>query len=158
VVLDHPDWTVVHVAIGAAHRMPVWPANAGRPRLLVESPGLAEWPGTAAARASGFSVITCPVSSAVRYRRCPAVAGAACPLASGADAILVTVGTDDPAATALLDAHSRVHAGVPVLLETRGDADGPAELPAGTRLMDRRLPLSERVAVLADTVAPVPTR
>lgn len=154
-VIDHPDWTVVQIAIGVADGMPVWPGKARHPRLLVESPALADWSGTAAARAHGFTVIGCPISSAVRHRRCPALGGRACPLAAGADAIVVAQGIEDRSAAALLEAHRRLHGAVPVFLETATDGERPPWAPPGIPIIDRRRPAAERVAELAAAVSAI---
>jgi len=125
VTMDHPDWTVVRLLIGTAERMPSWPGRHERPRVLVEGTG--HWPGEGAARAAGLDVLSCP-GPAGRRSRCPVLDGHPCPLAAGTDAIIATNRTDDERWTALMDAHGRVHPGVPVCVEVR---DGPDQAPVG---------------------------
>ena len=50
---------VRRLAIGTAGRVPSWPTDDHRRRLLVEVPG-GRWRGEAAARRAGFDVVTCP--------------------------------------------------------------------------------------------------
>jgi hypothetical protein len=76
-------------------------------------------------------------------QRCPALAGEPCPLAEGADAIVMAFPSGDPRGEALLHAHEQLHGGVPVVVELpTQDADGTAacRLATGTlspELQDR---------------------
>lgn len=129
--VDHPDGTLVRVTIGAAARTPGWPAVRDRPRVLVEAPG-GRWHAEAGARAAGLQVIVCPGPGAGRPR-CPALAGHACPLATGADVVVVSHPLHDDRWVALPEAHREVHAGVPVCMEV-----GPADaVPAGEQAVPR---------------------
>ena len=79
------DFSVVRVAIAAASPgRPSWPATPGRHRLLVEAQG-GRWAHAADAARAGFEVLTCGGPDA----KCPALEGRACPLAEGADVIVV---------------------------------------------------------------------
>ena len=67
------------------------------------------------ARAAGLQVLACP--GPATNPRCPALSGHACPLAANADAIVVAPPVEDAARRALLDAHARLHDGVPICVE-----------------------------------------
>jgi hypothetical protein len=130
--MDHEDWSIVRVVMGAASREPGWPGPADRPRLLVEAPG-GRWQGEDEARAAGLQVVVCPGPTA-RRRPCPALAGERCPLAAGADAILVARPPADGPWAELPEAHLAVHPGVPVCLQPRLGRAGAADAehaPAG---------------------------
>jgi len=105
---------IVRVVIGTAGRTPPWPGTGHAPRVLVEAPG-GRWHGETAARAAGFEVLVCP--GPLAHPRCPALAGEPCPLASAAGLVIDAVSPDTPAGRTLLDAHERLHAGVPVCVE-----------------------------------------
>jgi RimJ/RimL family protein N-acetyltransferase len=113
-VMDHDDWTVVRLLIGTGDA-PTWPGQHDRPRLLVEGAG-GRWGTEAEARAAGLHVITCPGPRDGRHG-CPALAGRPCPLAAGADAIVVSRPGDEARWRDLLAAHADLHPGVPVCLE-----------------------------------------
>jgi RimJ/RimL family protein N-acetyltransferase len=116
VVMDHPDLSVVRVLIGTAPPSASWPGRHDRPRILVEGPGTT-W-HQEAARAAGLEVVTCPGPS-VRRQACPALSGRPCPLAAGADAIVVRHPVDEEPWSELVASHQRLHAGVPVCVEAR---------------------------------------
>jgi hypothetical protein len=48
--------------------------------------------------------------------------GQSCPLAADADAVVVHVRPDDATWRALVDAHARLHPGVPIVVEDPGGA------------------------------------
>lgn len=109
---DGADFSVVRVAIAAASEgRPSWPETFGRPRVIVETSG-GRWAHTVTATRAGFEVLTCGGPEA----RCPALQGHACPLATGADVIVMARPPSDPHARDLLGAHARVHEGVPVVV------------------------------------------
>ena len=110
------DWVTVRAVIPTAGRVPTWPGPHERRRILVEAPG-ARWHAGEAAEEAGLDVLVCPGPLGTRTR-CPALAGERCPLAAGADAIVVAHDAEDERWGALLDAHRRVHPGVPVCVET----------------------------------------
>ncbi len=108
-VLDHDGFTIVRVAIGVRHRMPVWTDPHEAPRVLVEAPS-GRWHAEEAVRAAGFSVITCPGPDAMAPGRCPVLSGDPCPLVEGADVVVVALHPDRPTTAALLAGH-RCHGG-----------------------------------------------
>lgn len=126
--MDHPDGTVVRVAIGTSGPTPSWPDPHERPRVLVEAPG-GRWHAEEAARAAGLQVLVCPGPGAAGSR-CPALRGQTCPLAAGADAIVVSHARHDDGWLALPDAHAHLHRGVPVCVEL-----GPSDEAVGDELV-----------------------
>jgi len=106
--------SIVRVVIGTSASTPPWPGTHHAARVLVEIPG-SRWHGESAARAAGFDVLIC--SGPSTHRHCPALAGKPCPLASAADIVVDAVSPDTSAGRALLNAHERFHAGVPVCVE-----------------------------------------
>jgi len=114
---DDEDFTVVRVAIAAASPgRPSWPATPGRHRLLVEAQG-GRWAHAADAGRAGFEVLTCGGQDA----RCPALDGHVCPLADGADVIVVARPPSDPRTQSLIEAHARLHPNVPVIVQRRAE-------------------------------------
>jgi ribosomal protein S18 acetylase RimI-like enzyme len=118
--LPSEDWVSLRLIVGTAGRTPVWPVAPDRPvrpRVLVETPG-GRWHAGADAEAAGLDVITC---SGPRPGRpgCPALAGRPCPLAAGADLVVVANAPDDELWRRLIPAHARLHPGVPVRVEAR---------------------------------------
>jgi hypothetical protein len=106
------DFSVLHVVIGTSNRGPVWPSGGHGPRLLVEVPG-SHWSGEGRAIHAGFDVLACGREG----EECPALAGRPCPLAEGADAIVVALPPGDERRQ-LLDAHARLHSVVPVVVSS----------------------------------------
>lgn len=131
VMLAHPDWTVIRVAIGASGRLPVWPPSAPGPRVLVEATA-GRWRAEAELRESGATVIACPGPREMAVRdRCPVLRGEPCPLVDTADAVVFALrGVSDEEAQ-ILDAHVRMHPGVPVIVDL--PASSTLTAPAGTR-------------------------
>jgi hypothetical protein len=123
----HPDWSIVTVLIGTGGPTPTWPEGQERPRVLVEVPG-GRWRAEDEARAAGLDVLVCP-GPGPGPARCPALAGKACPLVAGADVVVVLPRPDDERWRALLDAHARVHPGVPVAVDLPA-LSGTAQLVA----------------------------
>jgi hypothetical protein len=123
--LPSEDWVSLRLMVGTAGPTPVWPEGGpgipdpSRPRVLVEAPG-GRWSGAPEGQAAGLAFISCSGPRGPRPR-CPALAGRPCPLAAGADAIVVANLPDDPGHwPALLAAHAELHPGVPVCVEPRG--------------------------------------
>ena len=137
-VTGHPDRSVVRVAIGTSTPIPVWSGKDARPRVLVELSG--SWHGEAPAEHAGLRVMACPGPSS-RSARCPALAGLPCPLAAGADVIVVAQppGKDGGRlARTLLDAHHRLHPGVPVCVEVPAGGEAVGDVPTSARGPDGR--------------------
>jgi hypothetical protein len=131
--MDHSERpSIVRVVIGTLGRTPPWPGTHEATRVLVEAPG-GRWHSESAARAAGFEVLVCP--GPLTNGRCPAMTGEPCPLASAADLVVDAVSPDTPAGRVLLDAHERLHAGVPLCVELPSGARttrGRSELPPYT--------------------------
>ena len=116
VSLDRGDWSVVRVLIGATTRVPTWPGGDREPRLLIEGIGCG-WRAEHAVRRPGLRVIACPGPTA-RRMRCPAMAGRPCPLAADANLIVVCLPLDAEKRDELLAAHSILHPGVVVCVDS----------------------------------------
>lgn len=110
VVMAHEDWSVVRLLIGTG-RTPTWPGAHDRPRLLVEG-SAGGWQSPAAV-ATGAQVLACPGPHG-RRSGCPALDGGTCPLAAGADLVVVSPAGDAAEWAPLVEAHRVRHAGVPV--------------------------------------------
>jgi hypothetical protein len=104
-------------------RPPAWPGAHDRPRVLVES-SAGHWRGARAGAEAGMQVLVC---SGPHDHRCPPLSGDPCPLAAGADAIVVSRPPHDPAWTAVHAAHRVQHPGVPVCVQhPRAGCTAPA--------------------------------
>ncbi len=112
VALGH-DRGVVRLSIGTGGQPPSWPPGDDRPRVLVGVAGR-RWSGEAAAERAGLVVATCAGPHG-RRSGCPVLAGGRCPLADGADAILMLLDSDDER-DRLVDAHRRAEPDRPVLV------------------------------------------
>lgn len=121
-VMAHVNWTTTRLLVGTAGDVPSWP-DSGRPRVLVEVPG-GRWHAEGAARAAGFDVLVCS-GPGRRPHGCPALAGQPCPLAAGADIIVMSDTPDAEPWPAVTAAHGRLHPSVPVCLEPR--REGPPD-------------------------------
>jgi hypothetical protein len=131
--------------------------------VLVEVPG-GRWHAGAEAEAAGLQVIACSGPRGVRPR-CPVLAGRRCPLAAGADAIVVSNAPDDERWRAIVDAHAALHPGVPVCVEPRAGrrpasqprlaaSEGAAALTAGDEDPRAVVELVDRLASLHRRAAP----
>lgn len=125
--LTSDDWTSVRLMVGTGGTTPVWPPagpgvpDADRPRVLVEARGGRSSVG-AEAEARGLAVITCSGPHQARHG-CPVLSGRPCPLATEADAIVVTnLPEADDLWQAVIAAHREQHPGIPVCIDPR---DGP---------------------------------
>jgi RimJ/RimL family protein N-acetyltransferase len=119
--MDHPDWTVVRMVISSADHVPTWPGPHDRPRVLVEVAG-GRWHAEEAARTAGLQVVACSGPAGRRWP-CPALAGGTCPLAAGADVIVISHAADEDPWASLCEAHNRAHPAVPVYVESQLPAD-----------------------------------
>lgn len=113
--IPNGDWAVVRGIMATQGAAPSWPGPHDRLRVLVEGPGGRWNTGTAAATA-GIDVLGCPGPEG-RGRACPMLRGERCPLAAGADAIVVSHPPDTPRWRAVRQAHEELHPGVPVFVE-----------------------------------------
>lgn len=130
VTRGHGDWSTVRVVMGARAAEPVWPDGARRPRVLVEAPG-GRWRAEDELRRSGASVLVCPGPTG-RHRPCPALAARPCPLAAGADVIVLAPASGRPGWDRLADAHAALHPETPVCLARRSESAsscGGSDLP-----------------------------
>jgi RimJ/RimL family protein N-acetyltransferase len=109
-IIDRDDLHSVRVVIGAGRRVPTWVAGGTRPRLLIEGTA-GQWRAESAGRSAGLDVMVCPGPLGRNGRRCPALHGEQCPLAAGADGIVVALG-DEELTTRLVAAHRRLHSAV----------------------------------------------
>jgi hypothetical protein len=119
--IPRDDWSTVRVMIGTRGCMPTWPGPHDRPRVLVEVPG-GRWAAAQVAQTAGLYVLTCPGPGA--RPACPALSGETCPLAAGADVIVVSSPRDDSRRDderwgELIEEHRRRHPGVPVCVQSR---------------------------------------
>lgn len=122
------DWVSTRIVMGTRGRVPCWPVNDTRPRVLVETPG-GRWRVGEPARRAGLQVLACSGPRPDRPR-CPVLDGRPCPLAAAADAIVVSHPRADEEWAAVADAHPARHPGVPVCVEGARPSPG-ASPPAG---------------------------
>jgi RimJ/RimL family protein N-acetyltransferase len=115
----HRDYQTLRMVISTSGRVPTWPTNDQRSRVLIESAGSRSHDVEEAA-ALGLQVLVCPGPAARPGGSCPALAGLPCPLASGADAIVLELPAGG-AAEGLAAAHGELHPGVPVCVHPPGD-------------------------------------
>jgi ribosomal protein S18 acetylase RimI-like enzyme len=140
--LSSDDWVSVRLMVGTAGRTPVWPDRSDLaypgPRVLVEGPG-GRWHAAREAEAAGLQVVTCSGPRGARSQ-CPLLAGQPCPLVAGADAVVVSHPRDDDQWHDLVEAHQRLHPGVPVCIEPTPTAAGapatPAPVPEGATVIE----------------------
>jgi hypothetical protein len=104
------DPTIVRLVIGTEGRTPRWAPHDRRPRLLEE--GGTWWTPDGPAGGAGTQQLRCPGPRGLR-RGCPAMDGLPCPLAQGADLIVVhTEALGD--GLSMAERHADLHPGVPV--------------------------------------------
>lgn len=113
VTLGHEDDTV-HLSIGTATPTATWPRGDDRRRVLVATGG-SRWAGERAAEDAGLATAMCPGPARRRRSGCPVLQGERCPLADGADVIVVMLDPDDEDTIELIAAHRRMLPGTPVL-------------------------------------------
>jgi len=125
-IAAHEGFTTARLVVSTSTTVPGWPPNDDRPRVLVETPG-GRWSGESTADERGVVVIGCPGPAARKARRpCPALEGRPCPLAAGADAIVVDQITRQN--DSLAHTHAALHSGIPVCVQTSADAPQVVEL------------------------------
>lgn len=88
-ILPASDWQELRVAFSTAGPAPTWPASGDGPRILLEQRGVA-FGAVSGLQAAGFDVVACAGRTSGRPS-CPLLAGGECPLASGADAIVIAM-------------------------------------------------------------------
>lgn len=118
--VDHGDPAIAHVAISTRDKVPGWPPQRDKPRVLVEVQG-GQWRAERAVKEAGFEVLSCP-GPLGGWERCPALRGERCPLVDGADLVIDAVPGEQGAD--LLEAHGSVHPTVPVCIVTPDGSDG----------------------------------
>lgn len=135
VVLDHERGTE-HVSISTSSHVPSWPPDDGRRRLLVEAAG-GRWRGESAAHDADTAVAIC---SGPRRRRtgCPVLNGDRCPLADGADAIVILLDPDDDMTSDVIDAHAETNPATPVFIRRGETSHDHCRLLAGELDADLR--------------------
>ncbi|HYN31953.1 MAG TPA: hypothetical protein VES40_04960 [Ilumatobacteraceae bacterium] len=122
VAVEHDDG-MVRVSIGTSGATPDWPPGETRPRVLVEVAGR-RWSGEHAAEDAGLATTICAGPGRRVRHGCPVLEGGTCPLADGADAIVVLLDPADERSHQLIEAHRRTNPGTPVLVRHRvADAD-----------------------------------
>lgn len=114
VTFEHPAGTV-HLSIGTASHVPTWPPDDDRRRVLVEVAG-GRWAGEARATEDGLAVATCRGPQRREREGCPVLSGGRCPLADGADAIVVLLDPGDETTHRLIDAHAAQNPTTPVFI------------------------------------------
>ncbi len=123
VVMEHPDWSVVRLLVGTGAAA-TWPDDHDLPRVLVEG-AAGHLQASEASRAGRVHVLACAGPRTGRGgsgQTCPALAGRPCPLAAGADLVVVGPSGEDDRWAALGRAHRSVHPGVPVCVVRPGTA------------------------------------
>jgi hypothetical protein len=115
VAMEHDGWRRVRLLIGTSGPLATWPGGHERPRLLVECAG-GRWRAEDVARAAGLDVLVCP-GPAHDERRCPVQEGEPCPLAAGADFIVVADPCGDERWRTLVAGHGTVHPDIPVVTQ-----------------------------------------
>ena len=127
VAISHDDG-VVHLSIGTSGTTPDWPPRETRPKILVEVAGR-RWSGESLAETAGLATAMCVGPDRRVRHACPVLEGGTCPLADGADAIVVLLDPADERSQQLIEAHRRNSPGTPVLVRHRA-ADGE-DFPSG---------------------------
>ncbi len=135
VTMPRPDWSIMRVLIGAASRAPGWPPSHDGLRVLVEGIG-GGWHADEAAAGAGLKVLGCAGPN--RHARCPALAGQPCPLAAGADAIVLAHPPDTEEWDVVRGSHATAAPRRPGLRRApaagRPRRTGETVVPAGTEV------------------------
>ena len=117
VAIGHDDG-VARLSIGTSGTTPDWPPRETRPRILVEVAGR-RWSHEHAAEAAGLALTMCAGPGHRLGHGCPVLEGGRCPLADGADAIVMLLDPADARSQELIEAHRRNNPGIPVLVRHR---------------------------------------
>jgi hypothetical protein len=115
VAFEHEGGTN-HVSISTAGHVPSWPPGETRRRVLVEAIG-GRWNGEAAASDADVAVAMCRGPSRRQRHGCPVLTGGRCPLADGADAIVVLLDQNDDDTGRVVDAHLAQNPSTPVFVQ-----------------------------------------
>jgi hypothetical protein len=121
--VGHDD-SIVRLSIGTTGVTADWPPEETRPRVLVEVAGR-RWSGERAAESAGLATALCAGPGGRVGHACPVLEGGSCPLAQGADAIVVLLDPDDERSRRLVEAHRRNSPGTPLIVRASEDQDGP---------------------------------
>jgi hypothetical protein len=114
VAMGHDDG-IVRLSIGTSGPVPTWPSGEDRPRVLVEVAGR-RWSGERLAEQAGLATAMCAGPSARGEYGCPVLEGGHCPLADGADVIVMLLDPHDEQSEQLVRAHHAQSPGTPVLV------------------------------------------
>lgn len=125
VALGHDDG-VVRLSIGTSGTIADWPPDESRPRILIEVAGR-RWSGEAAAERAGLATMLCAGPDHRSTHGCPVLEGGTCPLADGADAIVVLLDPDDERNQQLVEAHHHRSPETPIVVRHRHDAEPAPE-------------------------------
>lgn len=130
VAFEYPVGTE-HLSIGTASFVPSWPPGDDRRRVLVEVAG-GRWAGQAQATEDGLAVAMCSGPARRKRHGCPVLSGGRCPLADGADAIVVLLDPDVESTTRLVAAHAERYPTTPVFVRPGTSAPATCEILSGT--------------------------
>ena len=122
VAIGHDEGSV-HLSIGTSTPTATWPRGEARRRVLVATSG-SRWVGERAAEDAGLATVMCPGPARRRRSGCPVLEGGRCPLADGADVIVVMLDPDDDDTVALIEKHRAMLPGTPILSRPRSDEKG----------------------------------
>lgn len=117
VAMTH-DSAMVRLSIGTTGATPTWPPADERRRVLIEVAGR-RWSGEEAADRAGLSTVMCAGPAARGEHGCPVLEGGRCPLADGADAIVMLLDPDDERSARLAQAHRQQSPSTPLLVGHR---------------------------------------
>lgn len=125
-VIGRDRWLVERLVVGTSGEVPTWAGCGDGPRVLIEAPA-ARLDIEDDIRTAGFAVVSC--HGPRRRTSCPATAGSPCPLAAGADVVVVCPPSGDVEWDRLVDGHRLVHPDVPVIVaDTREGGQSVADL------------------------------
>jgi GNAT superfamily N-acetyltransferase len=123
-IMDRDGFSLVEARLSTDGRVPAWPADASRPRLLIEG---GSWYGSIQERnlrAAGFSVAVCPGPAHRDW--CDLLATGRCRLAEEADAIICSAANEETCE--VLARHEGAPVAVPLFVTA-----GPEQLPSTSR-------------------------
>ena len=130
--LPSSDWQEVRVVFSTDGVAPSW-LPGDRPRILIEQRGVA-FDAVSGLQAAGFDVIACAGRTAGRPA-CPVLSGGICPLAAGADGIVVAMPAS-PERDELVAAHRSGSVPVVVIEPGRTPITSDSLVAAARRALD----------------------